>query len=661
MKTMKRTIAFLLVLILCFSLSAVSFGAGHTVPAAGSFADRDGFCVSAGEYFSALVDLLSASDSPFDIGSDVMLLNGSTTPEIKSLLVESASAPLQVSALRKDPEGFSDGNEPFEMLMIIGVLDEDENMEAFSYSAAAAAYLMNREISDYSAALDFLEELVEQEGTWVRIDPLEYQFSQISGDYYAFVVREIAAYQENYTPPSGGQTTVGTADGLTVKEYMAALPDVIRQLNTDVDPDLKVAVSKEKTGYYKVNLPQLSDTPATFGFLKDGKAAADGDRFDAVQVLIESGDEYNRAQFLVLITAMIYLSRDDIVSFDQVNELAMRVTDAYADGISPYVEGGKEYTIAGTSSLLFFAITDAEPGSGPEPGQSGQSGEKPGQTASDYVIQSASDFVKLKVTKGVPIREVVEITDYWFSDELTSGSAAVYRVTAQQLDNGYTRLCVEFTGPKKYSISAFDPPNGKKIMIWKEKLTTGNRSLLVVDLKDAKLKNVSHITLKFFNKNASSRFWVSLSSAEIKKAWAAGRLIDQAVSDFVKLKVTKGIPVRPAVEITDFWFKDELKSGSAAVYRVTAQKLDNGYTRLCVEFTGPKKFDISVFDPPNGKKFMILEEKLTTGKRSLLVVDLKDTKLDAVSYVTLKFFENKRESNCFWVGFNTSQIKKAWS
>ncbi len=654
---MKRTIAFLLVLILCFSLSAVSFGAGHTVPAAGSFADRDGFCVSAGEYFSALVDLLSASDSPFDIGSDVMLLNGSTTPEIKSLLIESASAPLQVSALRKDPEGFSDGNEPFEMLMIIGVLDEDENREAFSYSAAAAAYLMNREISDYSAALDFLEELVEQEGTWVRIDPLEYQFSQISGDYYAFVVREIAAYQENYTPPAGGQTTVGTADGLTVKEYMAALPDVIRQLNTDVDPNLKVAVSKEKTGYYKVNLPQLSDTPATFGFLKDGKAAADGDRFDAVQVLIESGDEYNRAQFLVLITAMIYLSRDDIVSFDQVNELAMRVTDAYADGISPYVEGGKEYTIAGTSSLLFFAITDAEPGSGPEPGQSGQTGEKPGQTESNSADQSALDFVKLKVTKGVPIREVVEITDFWFEDELKSGTAAVYRVTAQQLDNGYTRLCVEFTGPKGFDISVFDPPNGKKLDIWEKGVTTGKRSVMVVDLKDTKLDAVSDVTLKFFeNEKESNCFWVFLETSAIRKARSAGRLIDQSVSDFVKLKVTKGIPIRPAVEIKDYDLVVDLTSGTAAVYRVTAQKLDNGYTRLTVEFKGPKKFDISVFDPPNGKKIDIWEKAVTTGKRSLLVVDLKDSQLGAVSRITVNFFDGKNEDNSFWLSFDASAM-----
>lgn len=98
--------------------------------------------------------------------------------------------------------------------------------------------------------------------------------------------------------------------------------------------------------------------------------------------------------------------------------------------------------------------------------------------------------------------------------------------------------------------------------------------------------------------------------------------------------------------------------GQITIYEATAQLLDNGYVRYNIDFSASKGRLISFFDPPNGNRFMRIRYSETTGERETIVVDIKQEDNNAISTITMNFYEGNK--NSAWVFINTVHFKK-WS
>lgn len=91
--------------------------------------------------------------------------------------------------------------------------------------------------------------------------------------------------------------------------------------------------------------------------------------------------------------------------------------------------------------------------------------------------------------------------------------------------------------------------------------------------------------------------------------------------------------------------------GQITIYEATAQLLDNGYVRYNIDFSASKGRLISFFDPPNGNRFMRIRYSETTGERETIVVDIKQEDNNAISTITMNFYEGNK--NSAWVFINT--------
>lgn len=91
--------------------------------------------------------------------------------------------------------------------------------------------------------------------------------------------------------------------------------------------------------------------------------------------------------------------------------------------------------------------------------------------------------------------------------------------------------------------------------------------------------------------------------------------------------------------------------GQITIYEATAQLLDNGYVRYNIDFSASKGRLISFFDPPNGNCFMRIRYSETTGERETIAVDIKQEDNNAISTITMNFYEGNKDSA--WVFINT--------
>lgn len=107
------------------------------------------------------------------------------------------------------------------------------------------------------------------------------------------------------------------------------------------------------------------------------------------------------------------------------------------------------------------------------------------------------------------------------------------------------------------------------------------------------------------------------------------------------IKLTDGTPVGESrtVQTTT---NDMLKEGSFTVHSCALQPLDNGCVRYTLEYTAPKGLNISVFSPPDGELFMLIDSSGTTGNRSTLIFDLKAEDAAKTS-ITINFYRNDND------------------
>jgi len=75
------------------------------------------------------------------------------------------------------------------------------------------------------------------------------------------------------------------------------------------------------------------------------------------------------------------------------------------------------------------------------------------------------------------------------------------------------------------------------------------------------------------------------------------------------------------------------------------QPLDNGYVRFSVDCTPPEDCLVSVFNPPEGSKFMYISRDTTSGERMTLELDVAQKDIQNLSVITIKFWQRGKENS----------------
>ena len=105
-------------------------------------------------------------------------------------------------------------------------------------------------------------------------------------------------------------------------------------------------------------------------------------------------------------------------------------------------------------------------------------------------------FAGLQKTDGNPTGKPKKVK-YQKTKQLKSGDVTVYSVTAEALDNGYTRFTIQFTAREGLNIFVFDPPNGDKIHM-SAGPTTGEKEEAVFDVNAEDMKGTEGIAVNMY-------------------------------------------------------------------------------------------------------------------------------------------------------------------
>lgn len=75
------------------------------------------------------------------------------------------------------------------------------------------------------------------------------------------------------------------------------------------------------------------------------------------------------------------------------------------------------------------------------------------------------------------------------------------------------------------------------------------------------------------------------------------------------------------------------------IHSLKAQALDNGFVRYTLEYTTSAGRHVSFFNPPANDRFIYLSNRTATGGRDTYVLDIPRADNDAVSDITMKFYD----------------------
>ena len=166
-----------------------------TLPQSGYAIDENGFCITTGELFDGLKALLTDNGSEFYSGVDVMIVNGDTTKEIRSVLFDGVNTAYMVSTIMEGKDDFPQDNEPFTLITVIGDLSTDLNRLGMTTVVTAVFHMTYPDANGFQEASNLFLELIQNEGKWVQKGKMEYMYSNLTGTIYAVAIREIAAYR----------------------------------------------------------------------------------------------------------------------------------------------------------------------------------------------------------------------------------------------------------------------------------------------------------------------------------------------------------------------------------------------------------------------------------------------------------------------------------
>ena len=232
-----------------------------------------------------------------------------------------------------------------------------------------------------------------------------------------------------------------------------------------------------------------------------------------------------------------------------------------------------------------------------------------------------------ELTSGIPCGAEHDI-DYMFTDELPDGydPAFIHSYTYQELDNGCLRFAMDCTMPEGLSVFVFDPPNGDLIGMWGSGTTSPDRSTIRFDIPADDLQSVEGLTVNFYDENGSYFIFFSADS-----------LFPQSSGVF-EFNLTNGAPSGPAESFGfDFGRLNVTPDMIGTIHSCTAQGLDNGYTRITVQFTVPGGLWLSATDRPALRQLFSDPSVMTSAQLSVLQFDISNEDLAATSAVNIIF------------------------
>ena len=211
--------------------------------------------------------------------------------------------------------------------------------------------------------------------------------------------------------------------------------------------------------------------------------------------------------------------------------------------------------------------------------------------------------------------ETVCADEYFWVDDTEGSDVNVLDHSAETLDNGDVRLSITFQAPEGMGVYMFGIPS--KGVQWtdlftRDERTTGDVESCTVTVQKATMEELDGVYFACYRDGDDYAYGGYLYKNNLKTAGT------------------------PTGTVKDLQYGID---GQATVYSATAQLLDNGYVRYTVEFTAPAGRFISFFDPPNGDRFMRVRYLKTTGQREILEVDIPLEDNNAISAITMKFYD----------------------
>lgn len=221
--------------------------------------------------------------------------------------------------------------------------------------------------------------------------------------------------------------------------------------------------------------------------------------------------------------------------------------------------------------------------------------------------------------------------EYFRIDDIAGSDIQVFDYSAETLSNGNVQLSFDFQAPSGMNVTIWGIPSMGESwseLFLRDTKSTGEKESYTVSINKEIMDTLDGIFFGCYNDGDAYMFGIYLLKNDLK---------------------TNGTPTGTAKNLqygTD---------GQITVYGVTAQMLDNGYVRYTIDFSVSAGRFISFFDPPNGDRFMRVRYSETTGERETMVIDIKQEDNNAVSDITMKFFEESGE-DAAWVFFDPARF-----
>lgn len=246
------------------------------------------------------------------------------------------------------------------------------------------------------------------------------------------------------------------------------------------------------------------------------------------------------------------------------------------------------------------------------------------------------DFENNALTDGTPIGSSWSVAYDVGSDCSIVESYTIYGLSAQQLDNGYIRVTLDYEAPPGLYVNAFNPPKGDLFMLYGN-MTTGSRETFSYDVAYNTLKNCDGVTMKFFGggMNEAECQYVFASTAAI----IAGYDESQA----------------PQLRTVDYFTVDQLSSSSVVVDSYQYEVLDSGDYRFYLTLTATEGMHTCLFDPPDGDLIKTFLDE-ATGVQQSYTFDIAASMLSSVDTIMFNVFTS--DSDRFLIGLNTSDLHK---
>ena len=347
-------------------------------------------------------------------------------------------------------------------------------------------------------------------------------------------------------------------------------------------------------------------------------------------------DPISASQYITFILRVLGYSSDSDFAWDRAWELSDKL--GFTDG--RYQKSGADFTRGDMVIISASALdTKLKDGGGTLLATLQKSGAVAGEPEpeEEEVVVTFSG----NLTDGIPTGNLKNIPHSTLNQLADGKTASVSSYTAQTLDNGYTRFRVKYELSEAMNIQVFD---SRHFLLTASREDTTAVGTLVFDLKDEDLRAVSRISVKFYTDDSGMEsFYASFETEDIDRG----------------ITLTDGTPTGEAKELV-YTIRSEPADGSfGSISGYTAQTLNNGYTRFTVKYEFSERMNIAIIDPPAGEHISLRWKTEDTGAGTL-VFDLKNWVLQAVSEVTLQFYnyDNKDNKGSCWAFLRTADINR---